>query len=124
MGSYTIRIKNQSPKPQTYIVYSKELDILESVKNVMVSPIVNAGTSCDIVMDDKFYVWATLTNSSPREVISEVDVGAALLLQDDGQQAAIQKINSVPEPGCFSISIDPNFLGTTDRFPPPSHSLP
>ncbi|OAP55737.1 hypothetical protein AYL99_09889 [Fonsecaea erecta] len=110
MGSYTIRIKNQSPKSQTYTVCSEEVYILESAKNVLVSSMVNPGSSCDIVINDKFYVWAKPASSSPREVISEVGIGAALLLKSDGQQAAIQKIEGVPEPGCFSISIDPSFL--------------
>lgn len=89
---------------------SEEIYLLESAKNVLVSPMVNPGTSCNIFIDDKFYVWAKLTSSSSQEVVTEVDVGTALLLKDDGRQAAFEEIKDAPEPDCFSISIDQNFL--------------
>ncbi|KAF3762116.1 hypothetical protein M406DRAFT_76195 [Cryphonectria parasitica EP155] len=110
MDSYTIRVKNQSSKARTYTVCSEEVYILESAKNMLVSPIVNPGMSCDIIINDKFYVWAKLTGTSSQKVFPEANIGTALLLRRYGRQLAVQKIGHVPEPGCFSISIDPNFL--------------
>jgi hypothetical protein len=111
MDFHTIQIKNQSPHPHTYTVCSDEIYLLESTKHVLVSSLVHPGTSWDISIYNKFYVWAKLNSSSSQQVVTEVDVGTSLLLKDDGQQATFGGTNSTAEPECFSISIDSSFLG-------------
>jgi hypothetical protein len=111
MDFHTIHIKNQSPDSHTYTLCSDEIYLLESTKHVLVSPLLNSGTSWDISIYNKFYVWAKLNNSSSQQVVTEVDVGTSLLLKDDGQQATFRGTNSTAEPECFSISIDSSFLG-------------
>ncbi|KAK6334558.1 hypothetical protein TWF730_003772 [Orbilia blumenaviensis] len=108
MGSYNLRIKNQSSTPRSYVIYSEEIYILESVKKVIVSPTVSPGGFCDVQIEDKYYVWAEVKTSSQR-TISELEVGTAIVLKNSGRQVLIEQTNLTPEPDYCLISVDPSF---------------
>ncbi|KAI0109256.1 hypothetical protein GGR51DRAFT_513190 [Nemania sp. FL0031] len=108
MGVYTIRLKNQSVKPQAYRVTSDESYILESEQKFLVTPVLEPGSSHDIFIYKEFYVWASYENSPV--VFLQVDVGEAVELQAINRRVSIQKTGAEPEVGCFSISIDSGFL--------------
>ena len=111
MASHTIRIENKSSKSQRYLlcpVY--DLDIWDSVKTLL-SPEVESDAVHDFVISDQCYLWAKLTDN-PRDITVEIDVGVAVVLKAVGEEPVLHKISGTPEPGCFSITIDPSFLGT------------
>jgi hypothetical protein len=64
MGSDTIRINNQSMKSKAYIIYTEDLYILESTKDVLLVPKLDLGSSYDFTIDAKYYVRAKLSSSS------------------------------------------------------------
>lgn len=108
--SWNIRLLNYTAKPQSYFLVAQEPYILESAKNVIVTPKVEAGSSYDMSIEPGYFVWAKLTRTS-EPVFVKADVGSAISIDNDDGKVVMSNTDGTPEAGRFSVTTGKAFDG-------------